>query len=398
MLKSNLFSPFFLFLVVIGLEGLQGGLLGEHRGEPNALQNETSLISERIPLWQALANRSLNTSRHVTLAQNLRRAAGVYNNVEERDQVGRLKNTVLLSLLDAESPRYIQLLKNFHCHLARLGLKALVYVLSSSPKAHSILRQTSWRQTMTFISYPEELFWLLLATKKNEFQVSFPFAGCNGADYIGMRPSFQHYGFLTQFVPMLEVLDAGYGAIFLDLDVAPVKDPVPYLTSWGSADVILAVEQRNCRLPSYPTRLKKCGKRGLSADGFNPLEPNTGVMSVRNTVAGKTFVLSWLLLIVHLNCKNDQKAMIFSKLPVKYTNSCREKSVTAENNKEESSRTQAHHSILNALRSGNHSLAIDTSITARHCFLSEYKFQNGMVTFFCAQGQTSKSFLLRHCF
>lgn len=67
-------------------------------------------------------------------------------------------------------------------------------------------------------------------------------------------------------VPILEALELGFNVIFFDVDIALVKDPLPYLIE-GSADVIVSPELRVCTFPS------------LNPDSYSwkSLEPNTGV-------------------------------------------------------------------------------------------------------------------------
>lgn len=67
-------------------------------------------------------------------------------------------------------------------------------------------------------------------------------------------------------VPILEALELGFNVIFFDVDIALVKDPLPYLIE-GSADVIVSPELRVCTFPSYSPE----------SYSWRSLEPNTGV-------------------------------------------------------------------------------------------------------------------------
>jgi hypothetical protein len=66
-------------------------------------------------------------------------------------------------------------------------------------------------------------------------------------------------------VPILEALELGFNVIFLDVDIALVRDPLPFLTQ-GDADFIVSPELRVCDFPSF---------RPQHYD-WNALEPNTG--------------------------------------------------------------------------------------------------------------------------
>ena len=48
-------------------------------------------------------------------------------------------------------------------------------------------------------------------------------------DFKGPRPSFYHFGALVMLVPLLELQLWSYNTIYLDIDIALVKDPIPLL-------------------------------------------------------------------------------------------------------------------------------------------------------------------------
>jgi hypothetical protein len=47
--------------------------------------------------------------------------------------------------------------------------------------------------------------------------------------YRGKEVTFQHFGALVMLVPILEVLEAGYSGVYLDVDVAVLMDPIPFM-------------------------------------------------------------------------------------------------------------------------------------------------------------------------
>ena len=65
-------------------------------------------------------------------------------------------------------------------------------------------------------------------------------------DYEGHIPTYKHHGFLVTLIPILEALTAGYNVIYFDVDIALVKDPLPYmLTGNHSFFILFAISLHN---------------------------------------------------------------------------------------------------------------------------------------------------------
>ena len=120
----------------------------------------------------------------------------------------------------------------------------------------------------------------------------------------------------------------GFNVIFFDVDIALVKDPLPYLIA-GNADVIVSPELRVCTFPSFSPE----------SYGWKSLEPNTGdstdisayliysilfnfrvcffsiagTMHVRSTLRGIRFFQEWLRRIIEGNVMNDQRDVNFDQ-------------------------------------------------------------------------------------
>ena len=199
------------------------------------------------------------------------------------------------------------------------------------------------------LTYSDVTFWSLMLTKKNMIWNNK--IDKTRADYEGIYPNFQNFGALVMLVPILEILDLGYSVIFFDVDIGLVQDPIPYLIR-GDADIITSMESRGCP-DDYPSFL------GSKFDWEN-VEPNTGILLVRNTPQGVNYFRKWLEAIVDRNLMNDQKAFDRSSETTIYTPNCNW-NLSAYPTKRDSNDTRA-----------------------TFCILSEILFQNGMTGFQCS--------------
>lgn len=168
---------------------------------------------------------------------------------------------------------------------------------------------------------------------------------------------------------MWEVLQHGYNVIYLDVDVALLADPVPFLTS-GDADFTVSQEIRSCKFAQYILR------RRPGYWSWSTLEANTGVMHLRSNPRTLSFFQRWLQEIVDMNMMNDQKVltMEFGKNP-KGTPSCNDYHNRLLGHKHRESQTLSSSQQTN-----------DREKQFRYCFLNEFIFQNGKMEFFCQLG------------
>lgn len=307
-------------------------------------------ISERQLLWMKLSTQSASSTRNDTLKSALHSAAGVYRDKIKSLQFG-LQNTVLLQVVSYNNlpafHRYRKLTENLFCFEENFGLKTVVFVLAEGQSEVMDLDFPG----VQFLSYPHQLFWALLAQfKDNDINT-----GYNTKSYEGVVPSFANHGALVSLVPAFEVLSLGYDVLFIDLDVALVRDPIPYLTR-GNADLVMQMELRSCDFPSR-----------IQSTRWNTIEPNTGLMLIRNNKNSFKFYENWLKLVIQGNVMNDQKVMDLSTAT--HITTCNTGSLIPGDK-----------DAKRGLRLGNKSGAVS------FCYLNEFLFQNGLSTFHCANG------------
>ena len=148
-------------------------------------------------------------------------------------------------------------------------MKAALYIISNNVTLFELKKQeiVSIYHGVQVLKYPQSLFWSLLIEYKHDIKVVH---GGGYGDYFGDHSSFLQFGALPMLVPVLEVLQMGFNAIFFDIDLAFIDDPIPHLLR-GDADLILAPEIRTCTFPSlaYDT-------------DWSQIEPNTGAMFIRS--------------------------------------------------------------------------------------------------------------------
>lgn len=116
-------------------------------------------------------------------------------------------------------------LRNLLCFLHHYGIELVVYVVQHGvPDVEAELRAVEGLGVRA-LTYPDALFWSVVAQKTTYFRYNRR----TFASYVDDEPSFHSYGTLTVMVPLLEVLEAGYTALFCDVDVGLVQDPVPHM-------------------------------------------------------------------------------------------------------------------------------------------------------------------------
>lgn len=295
--------------------------------------------------------------------RTLASAAGVYTDRLKGALLG-LEKTIVLTVgafdIKGVNHHYEVFFRNLLCYTNHYEIDVVLYFLhhhfpneeDASAKIYSFADLG-----VKALTYPDELFWSMLATKQT------PIDNTRGrADYKGEIPTFSNFGAFVMLVPVLEALNLGYNVIFIDVDQGWVQDPIPYLIK-GNADFVSSVELRQC-----PVFYSSGNSKPL--DWYN-VEPNTGVMHVRATSQGKNLFRQWLEVIVGYNYINDQKAFKAGDLGLQYTDNCHRDSTEKASPHNKQSDTD----FINAT---------DSNRKGTFCFLPEILFQNGLVAVKCA--------------
>lgn len=298
-----------------------------------------------------LLESSRNDTRMKIVNDTLKAAAGLYNDKEKGRKAGLDKTvfTILLAYDTSGIFYYKVFFQNFLCFTKHYDIDLVVYIVH-----HHLADIEGEIEMLTslgvkVLTYPDEKFWSLIATKKTTISRNGP----ERAHYEGDYPTFKEFGALVMLVPLLEVLELGYNAIYFDIDIGLVQDPIPYLLT-GDADFVTSYEIRQCP-EIWPTL-------SGSAYPWDGVEANTGVMHVRATPQGKSFYRQWLERIVANNMINDQKVLEWSKFHAHYTPNC-------------NWNTSAYPTVR------------PSPDTPTYCILSELLFQNGLAAFTCSTKQ-----------
>jgi Nucleotide-diphospho-sugar transferase len=222
--------------------------------------------------WTLKAAATRDAFRRQQVIKKLKRASGVYAGNKRKMQ--DLDQTVILNVVSYsgdDHSSYKQHLQNWFCYMRHWKYKPVVYTVSqynstSAEIAYEDETLNSWCPSCEIISYPNSLFWGLVAAKKRPMR-----RGSMYGDYEGNVPSFKHFGALVMLVPILEVIELGYNVLFFDIDVTLLRDPVPYMLR-STADISVSPESRDCRFPSHPSFREK-------TDWYKS-EANTGKVKV----------------------------------------------------------------------------------------------------------------------
>jgi hypothetical protein len=264
--------------------------------------------------YTARSKLAADANRYDMVEKMLKRGAGVYKTENELHvKYPKLKKTVLIAMIQygnkQENAHYKIYFKNFLCFLRHYQMKMVVYIAH-----HAIANVTAELQELEMdygvlpLTYPDELFWQLLSTKD-----SFINRGRGFAEYdLGSYPSFRHFGALVMLVPVLEALQHEYDVIFVDVDVALILDPIPYLLPTTAA-WSLSQESRQCQ-EHYSLDAPEL------FDWMN-IEPNTGFMYLRHAHATTAFT-RFLKRIVDYNYNNDQRAFDRKALQLYFEADC----------------------------------------------------------------------------
>lgn len=194
----------------------------------------------------------------------------------------------------SNSENYKQQMLNFFCYTKQMRLKSVLFVVSPDEQSFQADQQlyASFNPFVHVVRYPYHLFWSIVAAKQSN--VTY---GPGRGDYNDSYPSFPHFGALPMLVPVLEVLQMGYNAVYLDIDMVFLADPLPLLTR-GTADIVLTPELKVCKFPSLSY-----------APHWAKIEPNTGTLFVVSSPRTVRFFRQWFTRIVEDNSMNDQRTM-----------------------------------------------------------------------------------------
>ena len=278
------------------------------------------------PEYKERAEKARNVWRERLVHSTLKDAAGIYHNKTKGREKGHEK-TVFTTVVSYNEKLYYKLyFHNLLCYMREHDIDIVVYFLHYNMNNSDSEIKTLTDMGIKILPYPEELFWTLMYSKSNEIRT-----GPNRVDFQSDVPSFKSHGALVMLVPVLEVLLLGYNAIFFDIDIALMVDPVPFLTR-GSSDFVFSVEMRACPDFYTPTYLNaselhakppiKPRFNSMEETNWHSLEPNTGTMLVRSTEAAIGFYTEWLLRIVKVNEGNDQKVMRRDPETAHYSRDC----------------------------------------------------------------------------
>eukprot|EP01039_Chlorochromonas_danica_P001597 gene1597-1744_t len=332
----------------------------------NKLNQKNPYDAEVLAARQVFLRRAVNRTdpnRLERANEVFENASGIYSAKQFNVHHLALNNTILMTVMgnsDSYNSHYIYFLRNFLCFTKTHHLKPVVVILHQNESYFWEVSEMVKRQGGLALAYPEALFWRTVSLKKTPVV-----HGRGRGEYNADFPHFLSYGALVMLVPVLEALQLGYNVIYMDVDVAMVQDPLPYLLR-GNADLTFSVETRRCQdyySISNPNYFE-----------WNRTEPNSGVMHVRSTVTGTTSFRRWLELIVDANVMNDQFSFSRRLLHLQYDNSC---------HSSQYERAGDPRSPRKGNVSDSSSSSPSSSGGGSYCFVDEILFQNGMMGMVC---------------
>ena len=338
----------------------------------SATNNSTSYSRwlKHVDKWKHLSDFTFRADRVGAVLQALTNASGIYihNNVTSTSlhDVNRevLAYTVVVFVVECNDPTdtqesYRQYLFNMICFLRTYNLKAVLYLITENDRIFDLNRQEimQFYPYLFVLPYPYSQFWSLIASK----QSGRIFKGPGRGSYDGQVPSFSKFGALPMLVPLLEVLEHGHHAIYFDIDLAFIQDPIPYFFH-GNNDILLGLELRSCLFPSLQV-----------SPGWSHKEPNTGTMFLSSSPKVIRFFRNFLDRIIFGNWMNDQKQFFSNITNLKWSKTC------------DLNFDHANHLIK--WEHDHNSSGTDTSDHIRYCFLNEFLIRNGFMDIFCQHGK-----------
>lgn len=159
--------------------------------------------------------------RKVFVSKVLNSVAGVYKNKTLGLSMG-LQRSVIMCVAgynDNGIAHYMVFFKNFLCFAKHYDYDVVLYILHHNIMELQLEIKKLQLMGVTVITYPDELFWRIVATKKTRMH-----SGRQHGNYSkATKPTFQHFGSLVMLVPILEVLDLGFSVFFFDVDLALIQ-------------------------------------------------------------------------------------------------------------------------------------------------------------------------------
>ena len=172
---------------------------------------------------KSMHDKASNATREEHVKRTLASAAGVYNDKVRGAKAG-LEKTVFMTVVafkhDKKSIGHYQVyFRNFLCFAKHYDIDLVLYILHHQlPDVESEIHSLE-QLGIRVLTYPDQLFWSLVMTKKSRVMVGRYFA-----EYRGDFPSFVGYGGLAKQVPQLEALTLGYNVIYFDVDIGLIQD------------------------------------------------------------------------------------------------------------------------------------------------------------------------------
>eukprot|EP01031_Cornospumella_fuschlensis_P040596 gene40596-49497_t len=333
-------------------------------------------------MYEALARQAVEEqpNRREVVLNALAKAAGVYADSNKASWSSRISNTVLIQVVEqldrgsAHEENYKQQLLNFYCYSKQLQLKSLLYIITKNITDFAEKKAffEAFNPYLQVLPFPYATFWQIVGAKETNVTV-----GSGRGDYNDTSPSFQHFGALPMLVPVYEAVQLGYNALYLDIDIVLLHDPVPFLTA-GTADLVISPELKNCALmPSLG-----------SFSRWASLEPNTGTMFVLASGRAVQYMEGWFRRIVQDNAMNDQRTMDLKHLVA--STDCR----ISRSPRVSSPNSNINNSNNSSSSCSSSSGSIGSSAKSdsmRFCFLSEFLFFTGLMEIFCNRGRKGGS-------
>ena len=164
--------------------------------------------------------------------------------------------TVMFTATDT-STEFVELLDNWLCHLQRLHIPPLVWSLDERTHRRLQLREGVHSVYAPTIKVPQR-------ARPSEYK----------------RPSSEEYTLTVALKPqvVLRVLRCGFDAIFLDVDVALIRDPLPWLLRSPTSNL-----QVSLNYDDRPAQQRVTGLPDL----------NTGVIFARKDDQTKALIREW---------------------------------------------------------------------------------------------------------
>lgn len=165
-------------------------------------------------------------------------------------------STVLMTATDTSS-EFEELLENWLCHTRRLGIAPLVWALDDSTHRKLRTRQGVHSFFMRSLSLPQ-------SARPSAYK----------------RPSSEEYTVAVALKPLviLRVVRLGFDALFLDVDIALIADPLPWLLRSANAAM-----QVSLNYDDRPAQQQVTGVPDL----------NTGVLYARSNPGMITLLSEW---------------------------------------------------------------------------------------------------------